>query len=224
MGSLGPLRSALAAIAIVGLLAPACDPNSAPERQPRNIGSCVGPGFLAADIDGDGRDDRVAHRWDQDANRAIVEACTVSGGHDIVAGMGMAEALHVFDIENDGIDEIAPVTTSVSASFSEIVRLIDGRLRRVTLASGKPLVLRDGLQHTRGYASGCLAHPQGLSVPAIVQFAVQKRGHHFEVRRSVYALDGTHARKVIYDGGGGTPHGRDQVAAARSLIRACWGQ
>jgi hypothetical protein len=198
---------------------PKPEPNTGP-RPNRRQRPCSGPGVIRADIDGDGRADRVAHRWDRSLGHAILEVCTAAGGYDSADGMGQAEALHVFDIDGDGVEELAPDSNTAVLSFVEVVRFISGKLRRVSLASRRNVVLLDGFQNGGAEAAGC-DDVDGDGDDELIQIRVVKRASDYRYRRDVFSVSGTSAVRTMTDRGDIEGHGSD-FAVAHRLVEPCW--
>jgi hypothetical protein len=116
--------------------------SSATTRREAAIGvrsRCADPTTFAADVDGDGRSDRVYHLYLHDESRGVLGVCTASEVHDEIQA-GAPEANGLMDLEPDGRDEILFGGTTVSAVVLSIAVLEDGRLREVEFPGSVSLV------------------------------------------------------------------------------------
>ena len=100
---------------------------------------CTDPGVFSADVDGDGRGDRVYHLYLQNESRGVLGVCTASGIHDEIEA-GAPEANGVMDLQPDGREEILFGGTTVSAAVLSVAVIEDGRLREVEFPGSASLV------------------------------------------------------------------------------------
>jgi hypothetical protein len=156
---------------------------------------CTDPDF-SADVDGDGRSDRVYHLYLQDESRGVLGVCTASGIHDEIEA-GAPEANGVMDLQPDGRDEILFGGTTVSAVILSIAVFEDGRLREVEFPAGS---LASGLTdasegHWTSESWGCRdVDGDGAREVVTAEFRWSRDGGSWIGR--AYRLEGTKAMLV----------------------------
>jgi hypothetical protein len=179
-----------------------------------------------ADVDGDGREDRVVYAWT--GTTSVLGVCTASGIESIAEEGGQPETLEVADVDGDGRDEILYGGTSASATYLTLA-VFDGQ-RLV------PVPFDDGQLDQPGLVDGALEHDEAGAPVLLRTFGCEDRFGDartelvlIEVRASVagmiwnrfaYELRTGAAYLVGSDGGWG-PVSDDRLADVRSLVAPC---
>lgn len=164
--------------------------------------ACRGLGGVKANLDLDGRPDRVAHTFISphgDIATARLFVCLGDGRLLTRTGIGMSEELEVIDIDGDGQAEIYYGANSVCQSGGNIAVVRDGRLRLLRGPGGHALSVGRGC----GTARGREGHPQLLGESAwgcrdhrLVLVAAWRTGkRRARVTTTALRLDGLHARR-----------------------------
>jgi hypothetical protein len=170
---------------------------------------CQGEQSAAADLDGDGREDRAYGYWDPTRERSMIGACTATGAHSEIP----AESEGSF-----GVAQLAPDRWFILAGGSwatghldNVFTLVDGHLVRLDLGLVVEVPYPEGDRRFWGCRSG----------PMVAQVVVEASG---AWTRRAYDIDGTVVRVASEDTG---TLSRAQLAELRAdglradLVEAC---
>jgi hypothetical protein len=148
---------------------------------------------LVADVDGDGRRDRVYQR-STPLGRIKIGICTARGATDEVAVGGMGEVFGVMDIEPDGRWDIYGGGTGMTSVGVTPITFYDGRLRLVHHDGQELWLTEDSYpEHRQRHGYGC-EDLTGDGQNELVQVTLDYRSG--TVTRTGYDLQGAHAEEV----------------------------
>lgn len=202
----------LVGAAAVGLASCSVAPES---RQPTSSTDAGDPGFAQscpideehggalADVDGDGRMDRVSHYWD-DENGAALVVCTAEGSVSRIQGMGQAESMELLDVDGDGAAEILFGATSAQGHGAKIARWHNGELVAIHTSDGEPLLLHSGgggdyddeLGWAEYSAFGCEAARRDGGTD-LIQGVAKRTGRGYRTTLTTYTIRETRATPAV---------------------------
>lgn len=164
---------------------PSIDPST-----PSPAEACSGESAIEADVDGDGRADRVYEVFH--GGRRWVGACTASGETDQVEYGANDSLFGATDVEPDGRDEVFAGGTTAYSAIVDLLTWRDGRLREAVGDDGNPLTLTSGILRRKSWAWGCEDAVDGGAREVVqVEASWSREGGRWS--KTVYRIDGVRA-------------------------------